>query len=335
NQLTVQIDAAEMRIELAERELANHRRQVTSANEIDRMLRTRFTNQELYGWTVGQLTQLHSRTFQLALEVARKAEVCFRRELGVIASSYVGASHWNASRKGLLAGDKLLADLERMEVAFVEQDRRELEVTKAVSLRRLDPEALLELMGTGSCVFDVPEVLFDLDFPGHYHRRLKGVTVSIPCVAGAEASLNATLTLVRSQVRVDPAPASYADGEGIPERWTERIALSDARDDSGMFNFDLRDPKYLPFEHRGAIAQWSLSLAGAALSPVRPQFDWNSIADLVLTIRYTARYDSGLVPLASAVVESGLETVRDGTAPLQVGVSFRRDAPDAWNALLD
>ncbi|MEQ1507980.1 MAG: hypothetical protein ABMB14_37475, partial [Myxococcota bacterium] len=32
---------------------------------------------------------------------------------------------------------------------------------------------------------------------------------------------------------------------------------------------------------------------------------------------------------------SGLETVRDGTAPLQVGVSFRRDAPDAWNALLD
>ncbi|MEQ1502936.1 MAG: hypothetical protein ABMB14_11935, partial [Myxococcota bacterium] len=33
NQLTVQIDAAEMRIELAERELANHRRQVTSANE--------------------------------------------------------------------------------------------------------------------------------------------------------------------------------------------------------------------------------------------------------------------------------------------------------------
>lgn len=338
DQIDAQLEAADKQIDVAARELENHRRQVAMAREIDRQLRTRFTNQELYAWTVGQLTQLHSRTFQLALEVARKAEVCFRRELGIAASNYVGTSHWNASRKGLLAGDKLMADLERMEVAFVEQDRRELEITRHISLHRLDPQALLTLRATGSCTFDVPEVLFDLDFPGHYFRRMKAVTVSIPCLDGSEQQVNATLTLLRSEVRVETVTDAevYKDGGRVQERWSERVALSGSRDDSGTFMFDLRDPKYLPFEHRGAISQWNLELAGHSANAPRPQFDWDTISDVVLHMRYTARHDEGMRSPASDSVKEALEAVRRGETPgtLQLGLSFRHDAPDAWNALL-
>ena len=34
---------------------------------------------------------------------------------------------------------------------------------------------LVELRETGSCLIDLPEILFDLDNPGHYMRRLKTV----------------------------------------------------------------------------------------------------------------------------------------------------------------
>src|SRR5690606_29123943 len=101
------------------------------------------------------------------------------------------------------------------------------------------------LRATGSCTFDVPEVLFDLDFPGHYFRRMKAVTVSIPCLDGSEQQVNATLTLLRSEVRVETVTDAevYKDGGRVQERWSERVALSGSRDDSGTFMFDLRDPK--------------------------------------------------------------------------------------------
>ena len=65
----------------------------------------------------------------------------------------------------------LHADLKRMEAAYLNQNARELEITKHVSLLQLDPVALVRLQETGECEFTVPEVLFDLDFPGHYFRR--------------------------------------------------------------------------------------------------------------------------------------------------------------------
>ncbi|MEO0603286.1 MAG: hypothetical protein AAF211_17740, partial [Myxococcota bacterium] len=331
--------ALDERIAIARQERSNHETQIDLAREVDQMLRTRFTNEELFDWMVGELTSLHSSSFQLALEVARKAEVCFRRELGVASSNYVGAAYWNASRNGLLAADKLLADLDRMEVAFVEQDRRELEITKQVSLRRLDPMALVTLQQTGVCDFDIPEALYDLDFHGHYYRRIKAVSVTIPCVNGPHTSIHGTLSLMRSQVRTSKVPVGdYGNLENYDhERWTERIALSAGRDDSGLFSFDFRDAKYLPFEHRGAISSWNLSLSGSDATPLRPQFDWASISDMVMTVRYTARHDATLASDARTAVDDAIRALQGadpgGEHPIRTAISLRRDVPDVWRQL--
>ena len=53
-----------------------------------------------------------------------------------------------------------------------------------MSLVALAREQLIALKGTGSCEFDIPEWLFDLDTPGHYMRRLPMVSLTIPCVIG-------------------------------------------------------------------------------------------------------------------------------------------------------
>ena len=83
-----------------------------------------------------------------------------------------------------MAGEKLQYDLRRLETAYIEQNRREFELTKHVSLALLDPLALVRLRETGRCFFHLPEEIFDLDFPGHYFRRIKSVSLTLPCVVG-------------------------------------------------------------------------------------------------------------------------------------------------------
>ncbi len=188
-------------------------------------------------------------------------------------------------------------------------------------------------LGEGWSTHSRTHPLFDIDFPNHYYRRLKAVSVTIPCVSGPNTSLHGTLGLTRSRVRTKDTVAGtgYADEVNYEhQRWTEEIALSAGRDDSGLFQFDFRDAKYLPFEHRGAISSWRLALSGAAAG--RPQFDWSSITDVVMTVRYTARKASGLAGAPEAAIATGLQQLQDGGEPMQTMLSFRRDAPDAWRA---
>ena len=50
-------------------------------------------------------------------------------------------------------------------------------------------------------MINLPELLFDLDNPGHYMRRLKSVALTVPCVVGPYTSVSATLTLLDNQIR--------------------------------------------------------------------------------------------------------------------------------------
>ncbi|MEO0604782.1 MAG: hypothetical protein AAF211_25345, partial [Myxococcota bacterium] len=101
------------------------------------------------------------------------------------------------------------------------------------------------------------------------------------------------------------------------------------------FSADLDDPRYLPFEHRGAVSSWTFELAGATASPPRPQFDWTSTADLVLTIRYTARHDTTLASLIDdGQMRSNLNQLGSNSMPGQVAIALRHDDPNAFRTLL-
>jgi hypothetical protein len=66
----------------------------------------------------------------------------------------------------------------------------------------LDPQAFITLKQTGHCEFEIPETFFDGDYPGQFMRRLRGVSVTIPCVVGRYASINCVLTLLNNKTRV-------------------------------------------------------------------------------------------------------------------------------------
>ena len=87
----------------------------------------------------------------------------------------LNTNYWEASNAGLMAGEKLMIDLLNMEKRYIETNYRSLEVNQSFSLTQVNPSALIELKQTGACVFDIPEVYFDLSYPGHYRRRIKAV----------------------------------------------------------------------------------------------------------------------------------------------------------------
>src|SRR5690606_37147047 len=148
--------AAEIRLDIARKELDNHDRQTEQAQAVEAFLRTRYTSQELYTWLSGQLSTLYYESYKLAYDMAKKAERAMQYEL-CTEDSFVGYGHWDSVHDGLFAGERLQLDLRRMEAAYLDRDRRHYELTKRVSLRQIDPDALIDLRENGTCELDVGE----------------------------------------------------------------------------------------------------------------------------------------------------------------------------------
>jgi len=299
DQIDKQIAAAEIRLAMAEQELKNHELQVENAKEADEFMRNKFTNRELYEWMVSQIAAVYFQSYQLAYDTAKRAERSYRFELGLSDSNFIQFGYWDSLKKGLLAGEKLTYDLKRMEMAYLEQHRREYEISKHVSLALFDPVALLKLKETGECFVNLPEAIFDTDYPGHYMRRIKSIGLTIPCVIGAYGSVNCTLTLLKNSVRKVSTlleneyeraenDSRFADSVGA----IQSIVTSSGQDDSGMFTLNFSDERYLPFEGAGAISEWRLELSK---DQELRQFDYNTISDVILHVKYTAREGGGIL----------------------------------------
>jgi hypothetical protein len=130
---------------------------------------------------------------------------------------------------------------------------------------------------------------------------LRTVAVSVPCITGPYASVNCTLTLLNSSVRTSPALGDgYARVGEDTARFSahyggfQAIVTSSGTRDSGLFETNLNDARYLPFEGSGAISQWRVELAVDV-----PQFDHATISDVVLHLRYHAG-EGGLALRAAA-----------------------------------
>jgi hypothetical protein len=337
-QIEKQIAAAELRIAIAQQELANHDVQVQNAREVDAFLHERYTGEELYGWLVSQLGTVYFQSYQLAYDLALRAQRALQHELGLYDATFVAFGYWDSLKKGLLSGERLSYDLRRMEAAYLDQNRRELELSKPVSLMQWDPVAVLTLRQTGRCFVNLPETLFDIDYPGHFRRRLRSVSLTIPCVTGPYTTINCTLTLLSNRVRVDGiAGSGYAE---VPNdarfRYdvaaVQSIATSSGRNDAGVFELAFRDDRFLPFEGAGAISAWRIELPTAFR-----QFDYDTISDVILNLDYTAR-DGGaaLRDAATAAVESTINGIvlGEGRTGLHRLLSARREFPTEWHRFL-
>ena len=339
-----------IRLAIVERELATHDAQREQSRDLADYLTSKFTKEELYGWMVGRLTELHRQSYDLALDLARRAERAMRFEvMGWDAPrdpddrKVVRLGMYDGGRKGLLAGEELLLDLRRLEVTWLDRRVRELEISKTISLADFAPEQLLELRETGTCTLTIPELLFDRDYPGHYFRRIKSVAISIPAVTGPTAGVQCRLRLTEDRVRVSTnVPPAVPPASGYPEsspgadgrflyRYdaTQQIVTSHGREDTGLLDGGSGDPRYLPFEGRGAVSTWDIEI---------PQennaFDLRALSDVQIHVRYTARDGGSTLRAEAAAVAAPAPDPNDATGRLRL-FSVRSEFADAWASFIE
>lgn len=332
------LEAADLRLRIAEYHLEQFAKAADDLEAERDYLSSKFSSVSLYDWMVGELSNVYFHAFRLARSMALRAERCYRFELGMLESNIVGPSTWDSLRRGLLAGENLAHDLRRLESSYLDLNVRRKETTRTISLRKEFPAQLLALLGTGTCTLNLPELLFDRDYPGHYQRRIQRASISVQRPdADPHDNVVCVATLVSNSVRLSPALGAGYPRLAAPSsdaRFADQFApvqgivTGNAIEDPGLFVRDitdnLADPRYLPFENAGVIGTWKLDLPAA-----RNAIDLSAVSDVKLHLHYSA-LDGG-EPLANAA-----QAVVDAAAPAATTLVFdaATEFPEAWEAFL-
>jgi hypothetical protein len=288
-----QIQAQRVTVAVCEADLALQQKQAENAAQMSEFLKTKYTNVQLYAWLDSGYRAALFQTYQLAFDLAKGAERAFQFERPAYsAGSFIEGGYWDNAHDGMLAAQRLSLGLRRLESAYRAQRGHDFEINKKFSLRQIDPMSLLRLQETGKTAFAISEYLFDYDFPGHYCRRIRNLTISIPCSDSA-TTVSCTLRLTSHKYRLrqksttDPQAAYYAE-QSMDDRYTKdtipinAAAIGNATDAGGAFEIDFDSERHAPFEGAGAISEWMLELPDIA------QFDYRTISDVELALNFTS-----------------------------------------------
>lgn len=260
----------------------------------------RFSKSQTYDWLNSKFASFYYSAFNTAQSLCQAAEACWQYEMGDFAQSFIRPGAWNASYRGLGAGEELKMSLQQMSREFVQNHTRDLEIRKTVSLKQLlakDPDSkinktweqiLLALRSNGTCEFELTAKMFDDDYSGqnHYLRRIKTISVSLPVTLGPYEDIRAVLSQRYSKVEMLPTAGTAKENLRV----SQQVALSHGVDDNGLFQLNFQDERYLPFEYTGAISRWTLQFPNLAAQKATLE----SLTDIILHVCYTARSGGGV-----------------------------------------
>lgn len=292
--LTVRRTAAEMQREYLEIQQAQTQAQLE-------FLQRKFSNKALYSWLRGRLAAVYYRFYDLTAARCMMAEAAYGWQTGET-TRYIKPGAWQSAHAGLMAGESLLLNLTEMEQAWLKWDRRALEVTRTVSLAemysadKVDLAAkiaeLLKGSGSGStpaatglsltadkqlhAAFNLKSLNIAEDYPAGLGktRRIKQISVTLPALTGPYQDVRAVL--------------SYGGDAKLPDG-CKAIAVSHGMNDSGQFQLDFNDGRWLPFEGIAVDNDNSLTLSFPGATTDKQKALLLSLSDIIVHIRYTIR----------------------------------------------
>lgn len=295
SQFQNQIAASEVQLKIAKNQYSNLQVQIKQYEEQLQFLKTKFTNAELYDWMIGKISTIYYQTYQLSLHMVSYVQVCYQYEM-VSTKNFINYNYWDADHKGLLAGETLKYALSQIENAYLNENVRYQEITKTISLKNTQGEKSLDqFIKTQRCTIDLTQDMFDLDYPNHYRRKIKTISVTIPAVVGPYQDIHASLTQVSNYILMEPDQEGEAflsknqNGQqpsSVRSNYNanQQISLSNGNQDTGLFQLNFDDNMYLPFEGTGAISTWVLDMPAAN----NKSLNYESISDVILTVKYQA-----------------------------------------------
>lgn len=295
--LTVRTDAAGLQLTCLETQQAHNEAQLA-------LMQRKFSNQALYNWLRGRLSALYFQFYDLTVSRCLRAEKSFQWETGET-RSFIKPGAWQGTYAGLLCGEALMLNLAAMESAYQKWEARALEVERTLSLGErygklstgkfsLKDTIKSQLArgkgeaGSGkdtvSLDKDILSVSVELkglglasDYPDGMNlgsvRRIKQISVTLPALLGPYQDVQAVLGYTGT------TPLALG---------CSAIAVSRGMNDSGQFQLDFNDGKYLPFEGIDISDTGTLTLRFPNATGAQKAL-LASLSDIILHVRYTIR----------------------------------------------
>ena len=331
-QAQAQVTVAQDQVDIASQSLNIAQLQSQNAEDTVNFLQDKFTNKALYSFMSKQISNVYKYFLTQATSTARMAAVQLSFERQIDFSNAVGTDYYSdpqsgqssdpnqAQYKGLTGSARLLKDIYILDNNSVNTDIRKLQLTKTISLKDLDPVSFMNFISSGIMSFTTTHDMFDEDFPGQYLRLINSVSVSVialvPPVTGIRASLR---NIGASKVII---------GGDFPQeisinRQPDMIAFTSPLNATGTFELQQLNPElYKPFENCGVAMNWVFEM------PLYSnRMDFSSIADIQLTINYTALYSD----ILRSQVLRRLGTQMSARRAFSVQLFY----PDAWYDLFN
>jgi hypothetical protein len=295
------------------------------------MLTTQFTSPDLYKWMSDTLGGVYRYFLQQATATARLAQAQLAFERAEQPQAFVRLNYWQPpaqlaglaalpETRGMTGAEQLAEDLSQLDQYAFSTDTRRLNLTQSFSLSQLLPVEFVDFLRTGLISFTTPIAWFDQDFPGHYQRLIRQVSVSVVALVPPSRGIRATLSA--SGISQVTAANDGTFSQVTLRRDPQTVAFTSPVSATGVFQVDLQPDMLLPFEGSGVATSWDFSLPPAA-NP----FDFTSISDVLISIDYTALIDPGYQAQVIRALNANLTRSADCV------FSLVQDFPDQWYAL--
>ncbi|WP_343529557.1 neuraminidase-like domain-containing protein [Yokenella regensburgei] len=304
-QLDAQILAQQQQIAMAKKQIELNELERANQDAVYNLQVSRFTGASLQNWMSGRLSALYYQLYDATLSLCQATKAALGFEIGTAKTgNLLTTPVWNDLYQGLLAGEGLQVELQRMENAFLFNHKRGLEVQKNVSLNTVistynstdslasliasalnEPDVFWPKTGTPACrvkYMSAEKILFtELDIASLSLNNVRGtsgktgrfynIAVTLPGILGPYQDVDATLAL------------QTTGGSMVT------ISLSQGADDSGMFVMDASTAdKYLPFEGQ-ATDSGKLLLSFYHADTGSQNAFVTSLNDAIYQLRYTLK----------------------------------------------
>ncbi|MCM7515824.1 neuraminidase-like domain-containing protein [Enterobacter hormaechei] len=310
--IEAQLSALSVRETSVKMQIAHAERQSAHATAQLALFNSKFTGKAMYSWLRGRLATIFYQYYDLTASLCLMAQKSLQWEKGDT-TSYLKTGTWNGAWAGLMSGEGLMLSLAQMEMAWMKHQKRELEVTRTVSLAnffagKLDDHTLSKALGqllagntegsigvapnTVALIKDVTNDTFSLginfslkdlgagaDYAGHNMLRVRSIAVTLPGLLGPYQN-------VRARLRTNVADTQLPAG-------CNECAISHAMQDNGLFlpdgTGDARwGARWLPFEGMDVNDESGMTLSFADAAGEQKTL-LESLSDAIVHIQFTVR----------------------------------------------
>lgn len=262
---------------------------------------SQFTGEALYSWMTGRLSSLYYQMYDATMPICLQARNSLAQELGADKTEGLfNTSVWSDLYQGLLAGEALSIQLQKLDNIWLLYSAQGLEVTRTVSIATVRGETsgnLNEaitgvLSGTPdsadngiltqddnnrifSAFLDMSKLNIEHDYSSIGSGKrffIKSIAVTLPTILGPYQDIAATLS----------------DQHG------NLATLSHCMQDNGRFVTNFEDPRFLPFEGSDptasqlTLAIYNVQMAGSTDTP-NQRLLVEELSDVIFHVHYIMR----------------------------------------------